>query len=321
MNKHRQKLRREFLSLCNLSAAKLNPLAQDASFRCYYRVLGSRQSYILMDAPPDKEQTEPFIKIAKHLNCLGLNAPDILHMDVEHGFILLEDFGDNTFTRLLSEQHDETVLYDLALDTLIKLQTHPRATEVVVPRYTTELLVNEALLLCDWYFEYKTTNKMNRYSRDHFKQCWTCILDSLASIKPTLVLRDYHVDNLVKLSNNQCGLLDFQDAVIGPAAYDIVSLLEDARRDIDPILHQRSLARYFARIDDTDQTQFMNWYGVLGAQRHCKVLGIFTRLSIRDGKSHYLSHIKRVEALLRSHLNMTHLQPLKYWFNENNLKL
>ena len=319
MNSDRQRLRQDFLDCCDLHAARLEPLVQDASFRRYFRIHDQNQTYILMDAPPTKEKIEPFINIAKHLSGLNLKAPVIHHFDINHGFILLEDFGDNTFTRLLAANHDENDLYNLAVDTLINLHKNPHANSTVIPEYSSTLLISEALLLPDWYCPYRTGNPISKKTRDSYIQCWESIIASLPVVEKTLVLRDYHVDNLIKLDDGQCGLLDFQDAVIGCGAYDLVSLLEDARRDISADLQKRLLKHYFAEFEHLNHDDFMRWYAVLGAQRHCKVLGIFTRLSVRDKKHHYLDHLSRVDALLRSHLHCKDLQPLKYWLMQNNL--
>ncbi len=318
MNDMRQHLREEFLSSCNLERNEIEPLAEDASFRRYFRVQADKQSYILMDAPPEHEDIQPFIKIAKHLMALELNAPEIYQYDKNNGFILLQDFGDNTFTRLLAQDYDEHSLYELALNSLIHLQQHPQASAIELPSYSNELLINEALLLPDWYYPRQNGDELSTHSRLAYIECWINIFDSLPELVNTLVLRDFHVDNLISLDNGDCGLLDFQDAVIGSPAYDLVSLLEDARRDIPQSLQVKMLDFYFSQLD-YNLDDFMRWYHALGAQRHCKVLGIFTRLSVRDGKHHYLTHLDRVQRLLATHLNQTDLLPLKTWFHENNL--
>ena len=272
-----------------------------------------------MDAPPAKEKIQPFITVAKHLSSLSLKAPEILDFDIENGFILLEDFGDNTFTKLLSRDHNEKALYNLALDILIELHKSPFATAIDVPDYSPTLLIDEALLLSEWYFPYHKGTPVSQQSRNDYKQCWESMISSLPTLAKTLVLRDYHVDNLIKLENGQCGLLDFQDAVIGSGAYDLVSLLEDARRNVNSDLQKQLLKRYFVELEHIDQQEFMRWYTLLGAQRHCKVLGIFTRLSVRDGKHHYLNHLSRVNALLKSHLHQPDLKPLKLWLEQHSL--
>jgi len=314
----REHFRNEFLRSCELAQVKVKALAQDASFRRYFRIYTNTQNYILMDAPPEHENIKPFIQIAEHLLSLGLRAPKVIKADETNGFILLEDFGDDTFTRLLTRNHSELQLYQLAINSLIKLQKHPHATGIQIPNYSNELLINEAQLLTDWYYPNKTGNEISVQSREVYSRCWDTILDSLPKLNNTLVLRDFHVDNLIKLDVNECGLLDFQDAVIGSPAYDLVSLLEDARRDINKEIQNEILESYFSQVE-YDREKVMRWYHVLGAQRHCKVLGIFTRLSVRDGKHYYLNHIDRVKNLLLRKLSHADLQPLKLWLHENNL--
>ncbi len=312
MQDKRQSLIHEFLISCEIENYKLVPLAQDASFRRYFRIYYKDKTYILMDAPPEHEDVKPFIKVARHLISLKLKAPSICHFDTNSGFILLEDFGDNTFTRLLNQGFDESELYETATDCLIELHKHPQATTVDLQPYSNQLLINEALLLTDRYYPNVTGNQIDDKDRTNYIELWHTIFENLPNMDDTLVLRDFHVDNLIKLETGVCGLLDFQDAVIGSPAYDLVSLLEDARRDISTQRQTQMLNRYFSAIE-FDQKVFMRWYSVLGAQRHCKVLGIFTRLSVRDGKHQYLKHLPRVKRLLLSHLDQPDLLPLRNW--------
>ncbi len=315
MDDNRQKLIDDFLDSCQLTDMTIKPLAQDASFRRYFRIYTDTATFILMDAPPEYEDVNPFILVAKHLLTLKLRAPTLIKCDLDNGFILLEDFGDNTFTRLLNQGYNQQELYQIAANCLIDLQQHSEAKKVAVPPYSNELFVNEALLLVDWYYPKQMGKPLGTEARSDYVDLWHCIFDQLPTLADTLVLRDFHVDNLIKLDSGDCGLLDFQDAVIGSPAYDLVSLLEDARRDIPEALQTEMLNHYLAAMNFEKET-FMRWYRVLGAQRHCKVLGIFTRLSIRDGKHHYLQHLPRVEKLLINHLSQADLKPLKNWLEK-----
>ena len=312
MQDKRQSLIHEFLQSYGFEDLKIEALPQDASFRRYFRIHTRNKTYILMDAPPEHEDVEPFIKVAEHLIGLNLKAPMIIKSNTDKGFILLEDFGNNTFTRLLSQGSNENELYKIATDCLIQLHRHRQATTIDLRPYSSQLLINEALLLTDWYYPNVIGHQIDDKDRTDYIALWNTIFENLPDMHATLVLRDFHVDNLIRLESGACGLLDFQDAVIGSPAYDLVSLLEDARRDISGRLQTQMLNRYFADID-TDQENFMRWYDVLGAQRHCKVLGIFTRLSVRDGKHHYLEHLPRVKKLLSNHLNQPDLLALKNW--------
>ncbi len=288
------------------------PLAADASFRRYYRVGGNGRSAVLMDAPPPQEDVGPYVAVAALLRDLGLSAPEVLAQDREEGFLLLEDFGDDTYTRLLERGADEPSLYALAVDTLVALQ---RAAELhgirELPPYDTERLLAEAALLVDWY------RPLAPELREEYLGLWRELLPSAAVSPPTLVLRDYHVDNLMLLPDRPgvrgCGLLDFQDAVTGPPSYDLVSLLEDARRDVSAPLREAMTERYLAASPTLDRSAFLRSAAILSAQRNCKILGIFTRLWKRDGKPQYLAHIPRVWRLLEEDLQHPVLLPIARW--------
>jgi len=311
--------RLEFLRQSRFAGALLQALPADASFRRYFRLAGSAPPALLMDAPPPREDIRPFTRVAKHLLGLGLSAPRLYDEDVERGFLVLEDFGEDTYTRLLAAGEEEAELYRLAIDAIAALHCNARAADIALRPYGAEALVAEAMLLVDWYLPWSTGRSPDDDTRQSFATVWGEIIAALPPVKPTLVLRDFHVDNLMRLPGRTgaaaCGLLDFQDALLGPPAYDVVSLLEDARRDIPGELASAMLAHYFeaARLEPAARGPFMAWYRVLGAQRHCKVLGIFVRLWRRDGKDVYLQHLPRVAALLRSGLSAVELRPLAHW--------
>ncbi len=269
-----------------------------------------------MDAPPEHETIAPFITIAEHLISIGLTAPIIYATDLTNGFALIEDFGNDTFTRLLAQGADEAKLYEMAIDVLCHLHKQTDATKVNIPAYDTARLLDEAVLFVDWFYPAHRGEEISSDARQAYLKAWCDILHSLPPAPQTLVLRDYHVDNLMQIkrtNKTQCGLLDFQDAVIGPTAYDVVSLLEDARRDISLELVCAMKTRYLNAFVNIDRESFKQWYVVLGAQRHCKVAGIFVRLCTRDGKCHYLEHIHRVVRLLGHHIDKPVLAPLNEW--------
>lgn len=306
-----------FLARNGWGDAACRLLADDASFRRYLRVAApdaATPSAVLMDAPPGREDIRPFMAIAGRLTALGLSAPRILAADAGEGFLLLEDLGDDTFSRLLADGGNnapglEDSLYELATDTLIALhrrhapamQENSAATaddDPPVPPYDMARLLDEVALFTDWCWPALTDAPCPPDLRAAFLAIWQRALAPVMSAPQTLVLRDYHVDNLLRLDGRTgvaaCGLLDFQDAVIGPDSYDLVSLLEDARRDVAPELAGRMVRRYLAAFPARNTASFMRDYHVLGAQRASKILGIFTRLDRRDGKPAYLRHIKRV---------------------------
>jgi len=272
---------------------------------------------MLMDAPPPQENVRPFIQVAELLLELGLSSPRIIARDTESGFLLLEDFGDDTFTRLLKGGADEMELYQLATETLIEL--HRRYTpNGSIPPYDDDRLLDEAALLVDWYLPAIRGTETPAKTRDTYLQLWKEVLQTARDVPDSLILRDYHVDNLMRLPDRTdvaaCGLLDFQDAVIGPVTYDLVSLFEDARRDVSPELAATLTARYLETFPAIDRVAFERSYAVLGAQRSAKIIGIFTRLDRRDGKPVYLEHIPRVFDWLTGDLAHPALTELRAWF-------
>lgn len=317
----RETLLRRFLAAAGWDAAERRVLAADASFRRYDRLsLGGRRA-VLMDAPPPREDVRPFIAVARLLERLELSAPRLLAEDRENGFLLLEDLGDRTFTRALAAGGDETALYALATDALVALHRRWQpALGAGLKPYGWEALLAEAFLLTDWYLPAVTGRPTAPAARAAYEAAWRQALAPVAEKRETLVLRDYHVDNLMELPGRPgvaaCGLLDFQDALLGARAYDLVSLLEDARRDVSPLVVETMLARYLAAMPELDPETLLAEYHLLGAQRSAKIVGIFTRLDRRDGKSRYLEHIARLWRLLDQDLRHPALAPVAAWFAE-----
>lgn len=311
-----------FLAGAGWKGAARETLAADASFRRYDRVTRGARHAVLMDAPPEKEDVGPFVTLARHLKGLGYSAPSVLAEDVARGLVLLEDLGNDTYTRLLARGEDETALYELAIDVLIDL--HRRAPSDAVPAglplYDDDRLLIEADILIDYFVPAALETAVAPEASNEYRDCWRALLPLARRVPETLVLRDYHVDNLIGLPDRAgiaaCGLLDFQDAVVGPVTYDVVSLLEDARRDIADALATAMCDRYLAAFPNLDRDAFAASYAILGAQRHCKVIGIFTRLCVRDGKSGYLQHIPRVWRLLERSIRHPVLAPLKLWLDQ-----
>ncbi len=313
-----------FLAANGWDGALRAPLAGDASFRRYQRLsLGGRRA-VLMDAPPPEEDVDAFVAIARHLKSLGFSAPDILAKDKVNGFLIIEDLGDDTFTRLLappSEDATEAELYQLAVDVLVELHgiEPERVTPPGIEDYDDAKLLDEAMLLVDWTWPAVFGGAAADAVRDAYRDAWLAVFAGLGGQPRTLVLRDYHVDNLMVLDGRQgiarCGLLDFQDAVRGPTAYDLMSLLEDARRDIGGGLRDAMVGRYLAAFPKIERAGFEAAFAILAAQRHAKVIGIFTRLCRRDAKPAYLAHIPRVWRLLENALAHPALIPVAAWFD------
>ncbi len=316
----RDRSRRAFLAGTDWRKARMTALSGDASFRRYFRLAGGPSPALLMDAPPPQEDVAPFVRVARHLCDLGFSAPAVHAEDPAHGFLVIEDFGDATFTRRLAEGADEDALYRLAADTLIALHRHPGAASVDVPPYDAAALQREADLLIDWFLPAVTGAPAPQATAEEYRAVWRELYPLADTAPPTLVLRDYHVDNLMELPGREgtaaCGLLDFQDALVGSPAYDLVSLVADARRDIRPALRDAMVERYLAAFPALDRTDFLAAAAMLSAQRNCKIIGIFTRLMARDGKPFYLQHIPRVWRLLEADLAHPALAPVRAWLDD-----
>lgn len=317
----REQLLTRFLARNGLDGAKVVALADDCSFRRYFRVHAGNTPLVVMDAPPDREDVVPFVILSRLLNSMGYSAPRILGEDSRDGFLLLDDFGDATYTRAIADGADETDLYTRAMDVLIDL--HDRPLPVAdVPDYTDGMLLDEVVLFVDWYLVRYRSLGVTRTARDDWLEAWSLSMPTLRASPATLVLRDYHVDNLMLLGDRDglaaCGLLDFQDAVIGPAAYDVVSLLQDSRRDIADDLVNAMLERYLAaRGEHLDRADFMRSYHALGAQRALKVFGIFVRQSLLHGNHQYLVHLPRLERHVATNLERAGLDAVDRWMSRH----
>ena len=311
-----------FLAEAGWGAARRRPLPGDASFRHYVLLEDGGRRALMMDAPPDKEDVRPYISIDRHLRRLGYSAPEIYAAAPQAGLLVIEHLGDDTYTRLLDGGRDAKTLYALAVDVLIDLHRRP-AAEALPPGlapYDEAALLREVLLFPEWYLPEMTGRPTSAAATGAFVAAWKAVLPPAVAAPPTLVLRDYHVDNLLLVAGRPgiaaCGLLDFQDALAGPAAYDLMSLLEDARRDIAPDLSSVMLERYRRAFPALDWSAFTTVYAILAAQRHVKVIGIFTRLFRRDGKPRYLDHLPRLWCLLERSLEHPALAPVAGWLEE-----
>ncbi len=291
----RMTLARTFLQGTDWAGADIAALAGDASNRRYLRVTRDDETAVLMDAPAERgEDVRPFVAIAHHLADMGLSAPRILAEDANQGFLLLEDLGDDLFARIIPRQPQiEPQLYRAATDVLVHLHTQPQPPGLST--YDPAMMADKAALAFEWYAG--DTDSVRRAAAH------AAILAALANHADDSVLiqRDYHAENLLWLPDRsgvaRVGLLDFQDAMRGHPAYDLVSLLQDARRDVPPALATDMLNYYIDRTGQ-DAGPFDAAYHVLGAQRNLRILGVFARLCLRDGKAHYIDLIPRVWAHL-----------------------
>jgi aminoglycoside/choline kinase family phosphotransferase len=305
-HEYRALARASFLAKIGQSAAMLEALPVDASFRRYFRLRGGARPMLLMDAPPPKEDVRPFIRIARHLSALGLSPPAIYECDTDQGFALIEDFGDGTYSRLLDAGAAQGPLFLAATEALVTLHTHPQGAAVEAPPYDRAKMLDEASELPEWYGLAVNGTPLSEDAVATFTGLWRDLFDRMPPVEPGLVLLDYHVDNLMAIPARQgaaaCGLLDFQDARIGPNPYDLLCLLRNERRGIDPALSDSLYDHYIAAARPPDPDGFGLWYRVLSAQRYTKVLGRFARLTLRDGRDGYLRYLPRVVMLMEEAL-------------------
>ncbi|HEY3761694.1 MAG TPA: phosphotransferase [Verrucomicrobiae bacterium] len=301
----------DFLKGPEWKDATQEPLTGDASARRYFRLRTGNNTAILMDASRIKEVIGPFVGMDEHLLQLGFSAPKIFARDSENGFLLLEDFGDQTFSGLLDGGLDAETLFMLGTDVLASLHKHPGAVPNGLRTYYPQAMRQDAEL-------YLIVHGISGAGENEFRTIWNEILPLAHQIPVSLLLRDYHAANLMMLARREgvrrAGLLDFQDAYRGPVTYDLVSLLEDARRDLPPGLKEKMITRYLNEFPALDRAQFRTSMTILSALRHTRVLAVFEKLS-REGKPDYKQlHSPRVERMLRESLQHSKLRGLRDWF-------
>lgn len=305
----------EFLAHAGWAGADIAPLPGDASFRRYFRLHRNGESAMLMHAPPPHEDPAPFLHVAHWLNANGMRAPAVLAEEAAKGWVLTEDFGNDRMRDWLDlNPGDERAAYVAAVDALAALHRLPPGP---FAPYDMATYQREAALLTEWYCPAQGLDvDLIGYSK-----AWDEVLSPMLKRQQpgVTVLRDYHAENIMLLDGQADapqGLIDFQDALVGHPAYDLVSLLQDARRDVSEPIEAAMLAHYCAAAG-VSGVDFLADYARLGAQRNAKIVGIFTRLDRRDGKSKYLEMIPRVWAALERDLAHPALAPVADWFNAN----
>ncbi len=339
-----------FLQAEGWSTAKLTYLQGDASARSYARLYGEKGAAILMNAPrlPDgppirddgktysdlahlAEDIKPFIAVGNSLKAGGFATPDIFSYDLDDGFILLEDLGNDVYGSLINAGSDRELLYQKAVEVLALLAQKPApkvlpvsgVSDYILPSCSADVLAIEIELLPDWFYPVISGHKMKQADLDGFYRVWKPLLEQVSQDQSHWMLRDFHSPNLLDLSGKtvreQVGIIDFQDALAGNSAYDLVSLLQDARLDISAALEQQLFDHYRGlrlKADSSfDQSKFARDYAILGAQRNTKILGIFARLAKRDNKPAYLVHIPRISAYLERNLHHPGLEALMAWYD------
>lgn len=282
---------------CGLVDFTLKPASEDASFRRYFRIfLPDGGARIVMDAPPEKEDCQPFVDIAGRLRRAGVHAPVVYAQDLEQGFLLLEDLGGESYLDVLDEQSVDR-LYGDALAALISMQTCIDPAQL--PEYDRDLLLNEMDLFPRWLLERHLGLELSAQERDLLDQAFTELADAALEQPRVFVHRDYHSRNLMASREHTPGVIDFQDAVRGPVTYDLVSLLRDCYISWPPIQVDEWAWGYFQLcvqsgvLQEQHESHFLRWFDLMGAQRHLKAAGIFARLAHRDGKTGYLDDIPR----------------------------
>ncbi len=309
----------EFVASAGWGDAGIEPIPGDASFRRYFRLRRAdgmeQQTAMLMHAPPPEEDPTEFLRVGQWLREQGMRAPEIYAHQPDGGWVLLEDFGDDRMRDWLDVHPGaETHAYEGAIDALVELHQRPAGpfSPYDIPTY-----LRETALLTEWYCPALGL----KVDESGYEAAWEEALGKLIArqSRPVTVLRDYHAENIMLLGDPATrapqGLIDFQDALVGHPAYDLVSLLQDARRDVGPELEATMLARYMERARaDGD---FLADYALLGAQRNAKIVGIFTRLYKRDGKPRYLDMIPRVWSAMERDLEHPALAPVAKWFAAN----
>lgn len=311
-----------FLAAAGWAGASRRRIAGDASFRRYDRLTGAGGSVVLMDAPPPEEDVRPFVAVAGLLRAAGLSAPAILAADAGRGLLLLEDLGDDTYSRRLAAGAAEAPLYALAVDVLVALRRRaPAAAVAALPAFDEPAILAGLERFVDWYWPAVAGGPASPALRQSFLDAWHAVLPLRHALPDGIALFDYHVDNLMLLPGRSglaaCGLLDFQGAVRAPLCFDLMSLVEDARRDLSPGLAPRLVARYRDAFPGDDPAAFDLAWAVLGAQRHVRILGTFARLRVRDGKAGYVQHLPRLWRLLAATLAHPALAPVAGWLDAN----
>ncbi|MEN8132211.1 MAG: phosphotransferase [Pseudomonadota bacterium] len=278
---------------CELAHCSITPVSGDASFRRYFRVLNNGRSYIAMDAPPENEDCRPFIEVTRQLADAGLHVPHIHEMDLAAGFLLLDDLGDELYLKHLNESNAHS-LYADALQALLKIQSTDPSK---LPAYDRTLLLAEMELFRDWFLSKHLDITLSPRDHDLLTQTFTTLAGHALAQPQVFVHRDYHSRNLMLTSDNNPGLLDYQDAVRGPVTYDLLSLLRDSYIAWPPQWVSRWALGYRDAIvaaeimGAVDDETFLRWFDLMGIQRQLKVCGIFARLYHRDGKPAYLRNI------------------------------
>ena len=322
MNEKRLALLTEWAKKLYSSSIEIEKASSDASFRSYYRIRSNNNTKIIMDAPPEKEPLSPFLDITKRLSKANINVPEIFELDEDLGFILMSDLGK---TKYLDKLNDETVycLYTDAIDTIYKMQTEVDASNL--KNFDSKELITEMDLFKDWFLKKHLNHNFDNEGLNNIQECFDSLVKIILEIPTTFVHRDFHSRNLMITDSNNPGVLDYQDALIGPITYDAVSLLKDCYVNWDKKLITEMLSTYYKKIkadyNNIEFDEFSFWFDVVGLQRHFKAIGIFSRLNYRDNKITFMQDIPRTYKYVDEVVNKyTELTSVKEILNEMDIK-
>ena len=322
MNEKRLALLTEWAKKLYSSNIEIEKASSDASFRSYYRIRSNNDTKIIMDAPPEKEPLSPFLDITKRLSKANINVPEIFELDEDLGFILMSDLGK---TKYLDKLNDETVycLYTDAMDTIHKMQTEVDVSNL--KNFDSKELITEMNLFKDWFLKKHLNHNFDNEGLNNIQECFDSITKIILEIPTTFVHRDFHSRNLMITDSNNPGVLDYQDALIGPITYDAVSLLKDCYVNWDKKLIAEMLSTYYKKIkadyNNIEFDEFSFWFDVVGLQRHFKAIGIFSRLNYRDNKITFMQDIPRTYKYVDEVVNKyTELTSVKEILNEMDIK-
>ncbi len=318
MNENRSTLLNNWIKQFYPNGYKIESASSDASFRKYFRIISDNQSKIIMDAPPSHEKIKPFLDITFLLQEIGLNVPKIFEVNEKEGFILMSDLGKSLY---LNQLNHETVycLYTDAIDVIVKMQSNIKTTGLKV--FDDDEYMLEMELFKKWFLQNHLKININENENSVIENCFRNLITHIKNIPTTFVHRDYHSRNLLMTEKNNPGIIDYQDALIGPITYDLVSLLKDCYITWEESLIHNIVKSSFNKIkNDNDLDEFIFWFDITGIQRHLKAIGIFSRLYYRDNKKDFINDIPRTYNYIHNILNKySELDEMKRYFK--NLKL
>lgn len=322
----RDELIQDFLKKAGWGEGKRSFLAGDASLRSYDRITMGNKTAVLMDAPPPEHPenflpaqlvlVDRFVLVDTLLKEIGVHSPEILAQDIENGLLLLEDLGDNSFTRLLDAGYDAKKLYRLGTESIIKHQKNfklPAKEELI---YDREKMMADTAHLPNWVVKYVSKIDLTQDEWDEYNGIWLELLDKMQGIPRGSALYDYHVDNLILAPDETCGVLDFQDVRITATTYDIMTLLEDERRLVPDDIKKEMFDLYFGAFPELDTPQIRRLSKLVALQRHIKVVGQFVRYYYKDGKDKYIRYVPLVWFLIENCLEDPDCAKLKAWLDK-----